>query len=213
MATVQDVIDGARVQTSHDVDQQVTDPQLITFTDDAYQDLWRAVADVAPELVAKRAASTFMIAAGTNTQDVTASPLSLTDFDRVYRLERQYGPVYRPVNVASALDPELTAVPAFLERGTVLELYPSQLAGATYRLSYIPVPETLDDATDPIPLPQGAKAILVERVIAKVWVRDEKEDRAPYHEQLAQSLETKYLRSVRKRYGAHVVPGLKRIWW
>ena len=205
MATVQDVIDDVRALTSHDTDEQVTDAQLIPWISDVNDELWGDVTTDVPVPFLK-VASPFTLSSG-NTFDLS----TVTDYDHAYRLDRLLGSVYRPILVADSLDPETATAGAFLERGGFLEVYPSQQAAGTYRLTYVPTTPELTAAGDPLPL-AGTRNILAHRVYALVFCRDENEDRAPLHMQRADQLTGKYIAGLRKRYGAHVVPGLKRVW-
>jgi hypothetical protein len=206
VSSVVDLIASARAATDHDSDTQVTDTQLTAWLNEFWPLLWRKVGNQAPTLIAKVTAA--FAVTGTS-QDVTASPLSLTDFDRVYRVERQYGSVYLPLEAADPLNPENTYDVSFLERLTTLEFYPTAMAPGTYRLTYLPKAATLANTSTALPLPAGYETALTERLASRIRVRFE-EDPTP-HLSAWSLAEAAYLKDLRRRYGTHVVPGLRRI--
>ena len=204
MATAADIIALARPLTDHDSDTQVTDAQLVALVSPRYLALRRKLGRAVPSLY--RSTVTWTAAAAT--QDVTAAPLSLTDYDRVYRMRFQTGTSpagYWPMGVANPLNPEAISGGydfAFLERGTILELYPSaQAIGTGFELSYITKGVKLTAPGDTIVLPDGADYILAQLLAADIRVRFE-EDPTP-HLNIA-TAEWQELRwQLIQRYGVH----------
>jgi hypothetical protein len=203
---VSDVIAYARFVTNHDTDTQSTDAQLIPVVNAIYQETRRKLAMIVPTLYTAVSAS-FTISSG-NTQDVTAAPLSLTDFERVRLLQRQVNTSdWRPVGVANPIDPERLPVGedfAFLERGNFLELYPSLSApGQTFRLRYLQKPAavtTVGGATGTLLLPDGADEYMGEMLASKMRQR-EKEDVKPHLDAAERALrELKW--DLSNRYGS-----------
>lgn len=210
--TAADVIAYARAATDHDSDTQITDPALIILLNPIWQRVRRKLGQRVPTVFSK--VTTFTIASG-STQDVTAAPLSLTDFERVRRLRKQVSNTspasYIPIGTASKIDPE--GVPwnqdiVFLERGTVLEFFPAQLIpGATFELVYISKVARLAGggspvgATDILDAPDGIEEVLGEALAAKIRPRFD-EDPGP-HLNAFGTLFDDYVWDLTKRYGVH----------
>ncbi|MDT5018140.1 MAG: hypothetical protein QOD39_4300, partial [Mycobacterium sp.] len=128
--------------------------------------------------------------------------------DRVYRLRWQTGTGvsgYAPLGVANPLNPEAMSGGydfAFLERGSVLELYPSaSIVGVGFELSYITKGVKLTAAGDTIVLPDGADYILAQLLAADIRVRFEEDPTS--HQNIA-TAEWQELRwQLQQRYGIH----------
>lgn len=199
-----DIILLARTLTDHDSDTQITDTQLLALLNTRYEALCRALGMVVPTLRTKVAA-TFTVSSG-NSQDVTAAPLFLTDFDRVRRIRRQVSAgVWDPIGVASPIDPE--TIPqehdfVFLERGTVIEFYPSLLVvGQTFELSYVYRPVRLASTASALDIPDGADDVLAQQLAALIRGRFDEDPSA--HVAEAARLWTDLKWYLQRRYGVH----------
>ena len=210
MATAADVIAYARAATDHDVDQQVTDPQLIVLLNPIWQRVRRQLGQRIPVLFTK--VVTFTLTGAT--QDLTASPVSLTDFERVRRLRRLVDSTsqrYEPVGAANPIDPELLppdANYAFLVRGTTLELFPAGSAtGSSLELSYNTKATKLTGGgtpagtSDVLDAPDGIEEVLGEELAAKIRPRFDEE--ASPHVQAAATALRELLWDLTLRYGVH----------
>ena len=202
---VSDVIAQVRPLTNHDVDTQFTDAQLVTLLSPRYLALLRKLIRIMPTFYTKVASWT--LASG-NTQDVTAAPLSLTDFDRVRRIRYQASSGSGgliPLAVANPVDPE--ALPygkffVFLERGTNIDFYPSTLAaGNTFELSYLVKGVKLATTGDTLNLPDGADYVLAQYLAADIRVRFE-EDPA-FHFRMGGEAFADLKHDLQDRYGIH----------
>lgn len=204
--TAADPIAYARVATDHDTDTQVTDAQLLVLLAPLWQKLRRKLGQRISTLFTR--VTTFTISSG-STQDVTAAPLSLTDFERVRRLRKQVSNTtpasYIPIGVSDFIDPEM--VPwnqdiVFLERGTTLEFFPAALIpGSTFELAYITLAAAITATSSPIDAPAGIEEILGELLAAKIRVRFEEDPGS--HLAAADTALTEYLWDLGKRYGVH----------
>jgi hypothetical protein len=171
VATAADIIAIARALTNHlpGDSQAGDDAALLVLLSPRYLALRRKLGRAVPSLFRSTVTWTAIAA----TQDVTAAPLLLTDYERVYRL-RWLGGGYSPLGVANPIDPEM--IPCgrdfvFLERGTVLEFYPSaSIVGLGLELSYITKGAALTATTTPIVLPDGADYILAQLLAADMRV-------------------------------------------
>jgi hypothetical protein len=193
LATLTELLADIRAATDHDTDTAVTDAQLTSWINQEYFAVRRVLGDVAPTLYT--AATTFSIVAG-NTYTIVAA-----DFSKVRRLERSNGSSYDPMRVASAVDPEGSCDYTFLERSTVLEIYPSNAAVTSYRLNYITKPAKLTAGADVCDVPEGVERVIVEKVAARVRIRLE-EDPSP-HLQAASAALQEAKSYLQKRYGTH----------
>jgi hypothetical protein len=204
VALASDIIALARPLTDHDSDAQVTDPQLVALLSPRYLALRRKLGRAVPSLYR----STVTWTAAAVTQDVTAAPLSLTDYDRVHRLRWQTGTGvagYAPLGVANPLNPEAMSGGydfAFLERGTILEFYPSaQVVGTGFELSYITKGAALTAVGSTVVLPDGADYILAQLLAADIRIRFDESPKS--HLDIAND-EWKELRwALQQRYGVH----------
>jgi hypothetical protein len=204
VATAADIIAIARPLTDHDADTQVTDPQLVKLLSPRYLALRRKLGRAVPSLFR----STVTWTATAATQDVTAAPLSLTDYDRVYRLRWLNGVApagYSPLGVANPIDPEMVPYGrdfVFLERGTTLEFYPSaSVIGVGLELSYVTKGAALAATTDAVVLPDGADYILAQLLAADIRVRLEEDPSA--HLSIAATEWTDLRWELLQRYGVH----------
>lgn len=177
-----DVILLARTLTDHQNDTQIQDnPGLLQVLSPLYLALRRKLAMLVPTLYTKRVQ--FTLSSG-NTQDYTASPLSLTDFERAQRMRRQISSSdWTPVGIANPIEPEQLPQGqdyVYLERGTVLEFYPSAaIPGSTFELSYITKATKLSTTGDTLDIPDGADLVLAEQLAAKIRPRFD-EDPSPH---------------------------------
>jgi hypothetical protein len=205
--TAASIIAYARAASDHDSDTQITDAGCVTLLDPLWQRMRRKLAQRVPTLYTKVAA-TFTVASG-NTQDVTGSPLSLTDFDRVRRIRRLISSTaptsYVPIGVADAIDPE--RIPpeedvVFLERGTVLEFYPAAIIPTmTFELAYLTAAPALTTTSSVLDAPAGIEGVLGEELAAKIRTRFEDDPSA--HLQAAAAALDEYLWDLTRRYGVH----------
>lgn len=208
MSSVQTIIDSARAGTDQDTAGQITDAQLIAWVNEDVQLMYRQLTEYVPEAFVKVSA-TFPLTNSINYQDVTASPLSLTDFGKIYRLEMLVGSIYRPLEQADPLDPERCSSSAFTLRVNTVTVYPSQNAAGTYRLSYLPSPPALTLAATAISMPSGFERPLAERVCARIRSRFEEDP--SFHLQAADAAWREYRRYLRRQYGAHPTSGLRQV--
>lgn len=198
-----DVILIARAVTDQQATAQIGDTTILAVLNPLYFTVRRALGMLVPSLYRKTPAA-FTISAG-NTQDVTAAPLSLTDYERIWRIRRQVnGTSYSPICVANELDSE--NVPsdydfAVLERGTTLELYPSaSVAGCTFELSYIAKPTKLNAVGDAVDVPDGVDYVLGQRLAAEL-IRPRFEEEAGAHVKAAEEAWREAKWYLQQRYG------------
>jgi hypothetical protein len=94
------------------------------------------------------------------------------------------------------------------EAGAILVSPAVRAAGRTYRLNYTKAPTVTGNYT--IEVPSGLELIIVYRVAADL-VRPRLEEDGAAHAAAAERIWQDQLPVLRKRYGAHPRPGLKRI--
>jgi len=197
-----DVITYARVVTDQETGNQFPDASVLPVLNAVYQRIRRQLAQRVPTLYTKRVQFTATAA----TQDVTAAPLSLTDFGSVRRIRRLVNSnsnEYEPVGVANDANPD--SVPfdqnyVFLEKGTVLEFYPSaQVIGQIFELSYLSQPVALTAVNNSLDVPEGFQEILGEYLASKFRFRFE--ESAKQHIDAGDAALTEMLWDLTNRYG------------
>ncbi len=193
-----------RASTDHDSDTQVTDAQLTAWLDLEYKNLRRVLAQIAPSLYAT-ADSSQVIAAGSTT---LALP---TNYERLVRLEQQFGSNWFPVLISDELTPHYGELNA-REEGAAFQLSPVSLAPGTYRFIYVALPATLVNVTDDstaLAVPSGCEDVILERVAARVRERFDEDPSA--HLARADRVWREQKSALRRRYGKHAVPGLRPV--
>ena len=162
MATLSDIETSVRAATFKITTGRTPQSVIWLFVNEEYQALRRRLADAVPDLYTKVTAD-FTVAASTYSVDLSASPISLTDFGKVRVVERKESGQYYPLEVAAAM------APGDLD---------SCIAG-TYRVRYVTKPAKLTAGTDVLEIPDGAERVLVESIAARLRVR-EQEDPSPH---------------------------------
>lgn len=158
MTTLADVEASVRAATDQDVSGPVTQVTIYQFVNEELPSLRRRLGDLVPDLYTAYTAD-FTVAAGVYSVDLSAAPISLTDFGKVRTVERKESGQYYPLSVAPALGP-----------GTL-----DPAVAGTYRVSYVTKPAALTASGNPVPLPDGAERVLVESVAARVRARVEED--------------------------------------
>lgn len=197
-----DAITYARQVTDQENTAQFPDASVLPVLSAVYQRVRRKVAVRVPTLYTKVVSFT----ATASTQDVTAAPLSLTDFGstrRIRRLVNASTADYEPVGVANSPNPDLVPFDqtyVFLERGTVLEFFPSnQVVGQTFELSYLSQPAVLAATSDPLDLPNNMLEAVGEFLAEKFRFRFE--ESAEVHREAAEQALSDALWDLTQRYG------------
>jgi hypothetical protein len=204
--TVAEALVAIRASTLHDADTQVTDAQLTVKLDQEFRRLRRQLAAHVPSLF--EATATATITAGNNT---IAKPAT---FERVRLLERLIASArYYVVPLMDRLNANQSGTLNFYEQAANIVIQPPEAAPGDYRLTFQTKPATGYTSFD---VPEGLEDVFIERCAAWVRVRHE-EDPTP-HIALANDVWTEQRRVLKKRYGAHPVPGLQRTglngrWW
>jgi|SRR5579862_1421330 len=171
MAQLSDLESSIRAAIDHDSDTAVTQAQIYAWVNERYYTLRRRLANLFPDLYTKVTAD-FTIAQGASSQDVTASPLSLTDFGKVRVLQWKTGLDYWSLPLANGINPERSGRLSWRLRGaTVLDIFPALMAPGTYRLRYVTKAIKLAAPTDVVDLPDGAETVLIEDVARRCRVR------------------------------------------
>lgn len=173
--TAQAIIDDIKASTDHDgaADTQVTTAQLLVWIDAAYKKLRRALVDLVPDLYTVVSASVVVTSPATSFSLTAggAGNLTLTDFEKIRKVERQFGTDWVPMLVAPALTSSIQAFRGYRLRGTSVDLFPTTQAPGTYRVIYLSTGVTIDGTSDTLELPGGADRIIVEEVAARVRIR------------------------------------------
>lgn len=137
------------------------DAGLVAWANEELPVLRARIADDAPSYFEKVTAD-ITVADGVSLVDLTAAPVSLTDFSKVRHVEVKRDSVYLPLRWAPSIASTVTAG-----------------MGGTYRVKYLPKPAVISgpaDATDLL-LPYGLDTCLIEQVCARVRRRfNENED-------------------------------------
>lgn len=205
---VSTVMTNVRTLTDHDTDVQVQDPQLVSLIDVEYQLLRRQVSDLRPDLYMKLS-PTFTLTAASNAQDLTASPVSLTDLDKVQSVEMYTSSTWVALEPGNIVERELGPYPrrgrGYLAYGTTVEVCPAAFADGTFRVRYIAAPVAITDSTQTLNLPPGGEKVLQERVAISVRARFE-EDPAIHIAQASAAWDV--LQSTLRNTGALVRSGL-----
>lgn len=188
-----------RTDTAHDNDTQVTDAQIDVFIDLEYRRVRRDLTWVTPTLYLTTETS-FALTSSAFTHAIPS------DFDRIYRVERQDGTRWFPIDVASEPDATVPMTLSFREEGTNLIFSPAELVAGTYRLTYHVKPVAGYSTID---VPDGLEDVVIHRTAAQVRIRFN-EDPSP-HERKAEAAWTEALKNLRRRYGAHPQPGIRRV--
>lgn len=187
MATLATLLLDIRAVCDRDGDTAVTDAQLTVWANQEYAIVRRRLADSVPDPFTK--IKDFTLASG-NTQDVTAAPMSLTDFGKLLSLSRLSGTSYQQLMLAPL---------GSVYDGTGLD------ASGSYRARYLTKAATLA-GTDPVDLPDGADGIVRERVAARLRVRFDEDPKE--HKAFAQELFAETVASLRVLYPATPYPGI-----
>lgn len=195
MATRDSLITDAKAATDHEAagDEQIGTSVWQGWVADEYQAVRRLLRELAPTLYI--ADTTFTITSG-NTWSIVP-----TDWDSLYRLQRLGSDgYYFPLDLANPLDPEDVVDDwAFLERGTVLEIYPSTSATGSYKATYVQTPSLSGNYT--LSVPGGIEAIIRERVAARARTKLDEDPSA--HMQMAKLMWDEQAPALRRRYGLH----------
>ncbi len=199
--TLEELRTTIRAETDHDSDTQVTDDQLDERINLDYQNLRRKLAQVAPQLYSTQDEEQ-TLASGESELDM---PL---DFERLVRLEKQVGEAWLAVEVSDELTPHVGGL-TVREEDSVLRLAPVSQAAGTWRIIYIAKPDGLADDDQDVILPDGLEDILVHQAAAFVC-RRHNEDPTPYMQQ-ADLVWREQKSALRRRYGEHSQPGLRRV--
>lgn len=158
MTTFAEIEASARGLIDHDTDTQVTQAQFLLWSNEEYPILVRRLAQAIPDRYMKFSADF----PGVASQDLTAAPTSLTDFDRLHVVQVKSGTAYYDLPLARASSPESSCALAFRQRGaSTVDLFPSTgWPGLTFRAkyTYVPVPLLSGSSLD---LPRGAEIGLV----------------------------------------------------
>ncbi|HET8772777.1 MAG TPA: hypothetical protein VFP80_03260 [Thermoanaerobaculia bacterium] len=196
----------ARALTNQDGanNDQVDDTtQLLPLVQLEVELLRAQIAELAPHLFEATTAE-FPI---TTSAPTVAKP---ADFKRVIRVERKSAFTHArflPVEPSDGLRPDLDWL-NWEERQSTLEFKPGEICTGTYRLVYETTVGTLALASA-IPLPVGGfELIVVQRLAAHIRTRL-KEDPSP-HLTFALEAWNRARSALKRRQGAHPVPGLKR---
>lgn len=170
------IITDVRTVTLHDSDTQITDTQLVALLKAEYALLRRRLADIVPDLYTVYSASWTLTQGGTNSQDLSASPVSATDVSKIQAVERQDASgsgVWYPVPLAPRLTADVSGTIRWRQRGaTIVDIFPPLSAAGIYRAIYTSNGGINSWTTSTaIDIPDGADAYLRERVAATVRVR------------------------------------------
>lgn len=198
--TVTEAIAAARAISAHDApDTSVTDAQITQWVDVELVILMRELGLRLPRMMLAQASST--ITAGNST---FAKP---ADFDAVYRLEVQSGAYYTAIDRAEELNANTSPVRSWRENPTTIEIVPSEVAPATYRLTYLRGPAAGYTTLD---VPRGFEWVLVPRVA--MWIDARFDDRHDAHEKMASQTFDRLMSTAQHRDGVHATPGLRSVW-
>lgn len=175
-----DIEASVRAGCDHDADTQITTPQVYVWANEAYFAIRRRLGEVAPDLYT-RVSPDFTLGAGVTSQDLTAAPLSLTDFSKVRIVEWKTGAYYSPLPVAPFLTADVRGEMAFRLRGTILDFFPSTFVpGQIFRVKYLTKPAAkLAAPGDAVDVPDGAERVIVEEILGRIRVRFD-EDPSPH---------------------------------
>lgn len=199
--TLDEIRTAIRAETDHDADTQVTDAQLAAHIDTDYQNLRRKLVQVAPSLYSTEDESQVLVT-GESELDM---PL---DFERLVRLEKQVGEAWMPVEISDELTPHYGTLNVREEDG-VLRLAPVSQAAGTWRIIYVAKPDGLTDDDQDVILPEGLEDILIQQGAA--FVRRRHDEDPSLHMQLADTVWREQKSALRRRYGKHAVPGVRRV--
>lgn len=190
-----------RSETDHDSDTQVTDDQLDEQINQDYFKLRRRISQLVPSLYTETDEEQTL----SGTDDTLDMP---ADFERLVRLERQYGSDWYPVEISDELTPHLGILNA-REEADGIKLAPVSLAPGTYRLIYVMEPQGLDGDTDDIDVPGGCEDIIVQWGAAFVRRRHDEDPSA--HMTMADQIWREQKKALLRRYGKHAAPGLRQV--
>lgn len=204
---VDTAITNIKTATSHDSDDQVTAAQYLAWVQ-LEQDRIRVHCALAiPSLYTSTQSNTL---SGTTTISKPA------DFLALVRFEKLVGTKYWPVWTADGLSTHGLGGLEFREEATNFEVAPTEESDGTYKMTYVTKGATLTSAltTPPgsnatIEVPLGLEDVLSERVAARVRERCY-EDAAPHYKR-ADDLWKELFPLIKRRYGRHSVPGLRRV--
>lgn len=208
--TFAEAIVSARGATDHVTDTQVTDTQIARFLNDARLSLLRRLSLVVPSLYTAISSPVTLTTGGLT---YLSSP---ADMDRILRVERRStdGVNWYPVSASDELNHDglgdVWSWPGDLnwrEEGATIQLAPPNCAPGTYRIVYVTVGADISGGTA-LGVPTGCENIIVQEACAQIREALD-EDPAP-HMARAAALWVEMKRELRRRYGQHVKPGLRR---
>ena len=190
-----------RRRTSHDADLQVEDAADIDVAiDGEYKRLRRLLINTAPRL--------YLITEGSFTLSGSSDTHALpSDFERVWRFERQEAGRWFPVPVATEPDasqPVFSGRRSFRVEAANLIVSPVALAPGTYRLTYHP---GIVAGYTTVTVPDGLEEIIINRAAALLMPR-EMGDVAEFT-RIADRVWAEQRPALRRAYGAHPVSGLR----
>lgn len=206
---VSTAITNIKTATSHDSDSQVSGDQYLAMLQ-LEQDRVRAKLSAAVKnLYTTTAAFTL-----TSVQDTIAKPAA---FLSLVRLEKLEGANYYAVDPGDGLDTSgMTNGLSFREEAANFILSPVGTAAGTYRLTYVTKGATLTSTLTTVPgadssldVPPECEDLVCERVCIRVRERCYEDPSS--HVKRADDLWKEVLPVVKKRYGKHPEPGLRRV--
>lgn len=188
-----------RSKLAQDASTQTTVAQLQLFLQQKYYQLRRLLAEVAPSLYLTTTATQVL----SSSDPAFDSP---ADMIRPFRLERQDGSTWLPVEPGDGLNTDL-GDRAWLEQGATLVVSPASSAAGTYRLVYCPEPSVTGDYL--VQVPKGLEDIVTHWVAAEA--RNRQDEQYDFHMAAADAIWRAHKGPLMKRYGQHPVSGLKRV--
>lgn len=192
-----------RTATETDATDETASPVTGDMLDDwinrDYKNFRRTLSHAVPELYTATSATQTL----TSSDDAFDKP---ADYERLVRMERQYGTKWHPIEVFDGLTVE-TDLLSVREEGDDLLVGPPSRAAGTYRIVYVTAPDDLNDDADELDVPAGCEDIVVELVAARV--RERRRQDPILHLQRAERTWQEQRKLLRRRYGAHSQPGLR----
>lgn len=177
--TTTDAVAAVRAATAHDVDQQVTNVQILAELDREYRRVRRWLSTFLPELFATEYLPPALV--GATGGATIAKPV---DYERVIRLERQF-----PMNSWYPL-----AMRSIKNQKTGIAIDVS----GQYRLTYVKRPV---DGYTTFDVPDGCEDLIILPVCA--WVRARHDEDPTYHLQRYADIKKSTIADLSMRYGSH----------
>jgi hypothetical protein len=176
---VTDAVAAVRTATAHDVDTQITDPQITAWIDKAYRRTRRWLSTFMPEFYAVEFLPPFL--SGAQSGATIAKP---DDYERLIRMDYQYpNNNWYPLSMRSVLNQKT---------GIIVDV------SGQYRITYTRRPV---DGYTTIDVPEGCEDIITEMVAARV--RNRHDEDTSWHVGLVAQLRKEAMADLRMRYGAH----------